>query len=439
MNKFISIKTSMPGPKSKKIDEKREKCVPKILGSLSPCYIDSGKGALVKDVDGNVFIDFTGGWGCLLVGHTHPRVVSAVKDQAEKYLHTDFTAVPYEPFVELASRLAELAPGKTEKKVAFFNCGAEAVENSVKIARGYTKRKAIIVFDGAFHGRTLLTMTMTHQAIPYKCGFGPFAPEIYRMPYPVPYRPSIKIGDFEPKLLSYVDPKEIAAFVIEPIQGEGGFNVPVDGFLEHLKKLSEKYNILFVADEIQSGMGRTGKMFAIENWGIEPDIIAAGKSIAAGLPLSAVIAKKEIIDSLPNNSIGGTYVGNPVACRAAIEVLNIIEDEKLLERAERVGEKIRKRFLKMKDKYEIVGDVRGIGAMLGIEFVKNRETKEPASEETSKIVKECLRNGLLIAGAGIHRNVIRMMLPLVITDEQLDEGLDVLESAIAMVGEGRQK
>jgi len=437
MGKFVSLKTALPGPKSKKIDEKRKKYVPNILGSLSPCYIDSGKGALIRDVDGNVFIDFTGGWGCLVVGHAHPRVVSAVKDQAEKYLHTDFTAVPYEPFVGLASRFAKLAPGKSEKKVAFFNCGAEAIENSVKIARGYTKRKAIIVFEGAFHGRTLLTMTMTHQAMPYKCGFGPFAPEIYRMPYPVPYHPSIKIEDSESNLLSYVDPKEVAAFVIEPIQGEGGFRVPSDGFLEYLKKLSEKYGILFVADEVQSGMGRTGKMFAIQNWGIEPDIIAAGKSIAAGLPLSAVIAKKEIIDSLPNNSIGGTFVGNPVACRAALEVLNIIEDEKLLERAEQIGGKIRKRFLKMKDKYEIVGDVRGMGAMIGIEFVKNRETKEPAPDETKKIIKECMRNGLLIAGAGIYHNVIRMLLPLVITDEQLDEGLDVLEGAVARVNEGR--
>jgi len=437
MGKFISLKTTLPGPSSKKIDEKREKYVPKILGSLSPCYIDSGKGALVKDVDGNVFIDFTGGWGCLVVGHAHPRVVNAIKDQVEKYLHTDFTVVPYEPFVELASRLAKLSPVKSEKKVAFFNCGAEAIENSVKIARGYTKRKAVVVFEGAFHGRTLLTMTMTHQAMPYKCGFGPFAPEIYRMPYPVPYRPSIKIEELESKLLSYVDPKEVAAFVIEPIQGEGGFRVPSDGFLEELKRLSEKYSILFVADEVQSGMGRTGKMFAIENWGIEPDIIAAGKSIAAGLPLSAVIAKKEIIDCLPNNSIGGTYVGNPVACRAAIEVLNIIRDEKLLEKAKQTGEKIRKRFLKMKDKYEIIGDIRGIGAMLGMEFVKNRETKEPAPDETKKIIKECLRNGLLIAGAGIHHNVIRMLLPLVITDEILDEGLDVLENAVAKVNEGR--
>jgi len=437
MGKFISLKTTLPGPSSKKIDEKREKYVPKILGSLSPCYIDSGKGALVKDVDGNVFIDFTGGWGCLVVGHAHPRVVNAIKDQVDKYLHTDFTVVPYEPFVELATRLAKLSPGKSEKKVAFFNSGAEAIENSVKIARGYTKRKAVVVFEGAFHGRTLLTMTMTHQAMPYKCGFGPFAPEIYRMPYPVPYRPSIKIEELESKLLSYVDPKEVAAFVIEPIQGEGGFRVPSDGFLEELKRLSEKYSILFVADEVQSGMGRTGKMFAIENWGIEPDIIAAGKSIAAGLPLSAVIAKKEIIDCLPNNSIGGTYVGNPVACRAAIEVLNIIRDEKLLEKAKQTGEKIRKRFLKMKDKYEIIGDIRGIGAMIGMEFVKNRETREPAPDETKKIIKECLRNGLLIAGAGIHHNVIRMLLPLVITDEQLDEGLDVLEKAVAKVNEGR--
>ncbi len=427
----------MPGPKSKKIDEKRSKYVPSILGSLSPCYIDSGKGALIKDVDGNTFIDFTGGWGCLIVGHAHPRIVNAVKDQAEKYLHTDFTAVPYEPFVQLASRLSIFAPGKSEKKVAFFNCGAEAVENAVKIARGYTKRKAVVVFEGAFHGRTLLTMTMTHQAIPYKCNFGPFAPGIYRVPYPTDYHPSIKIEDFESKLLSYIDPKEIAAFVIEPIQGEGGFRVPSDGFLEELKRISEKYNILFVADEIQSGMGRTGKMFAIENWGIEPDIICAGKSIAAGLPLSAVIAKKEIIDSLPNNSIGGTYVGNPVACRAGIEVLNIIQDEKLLERAKYLGEKIRKRFLKMRDKHEIIGDVRGIGAMMAMEFVKNRETRAPASEETSRIVKECLSHGLLVAGAGINHNVIRMLLPLVITDEQLDEGLDVLENAVAKVNGGR--
>lgn len=426
----------MPGPESKKIDEKREKYVPKILGSLSPCYIDSGKGALIKDVDGNTFIDFTGGWGCLIVGHAHPRVVNVVKDQAERYLHTDFTAVPYEPFVEFASKLSKVAPGNHEKKVAFFNCGAEAVENAVKIARGYTKRKAIIVFEGAFHGRTLLTMTMTHQAIPYKCNFGPFAPEIYRMPYPTDYRLSIKIKDFESKLLSYVDPKEIAAFVVEPIQGEGGFNVPVDGFLEELKRISEKYNALFVADEVQSGMGRTGKMFAIQNWNIEPDIIAVGKSIAAGLPLSAVIAKKEIIGSLPGNSIGGTFVGNPVACRAGIEVLNIIHDEKLLEKAKEIGEKIRKRFLRMKDKYEIIGDVRGIGAMMAMEFVKDRETKEPASEETSKIIKECLRNGLLLAGAGINHNVIRMLLPLVIPDEVLDEGLDVLENGIAKVSEG---
>ncbi|MCD6434265.1 MAG: aspartate aminotransferase family protein, partial [Candidatus Diapherotrites archaeon] len=362
--------------------------------------------------------------------------VNAIKDQAEKYLHTDFTAIPYEPLVDLAAKLAELAPGDTPKRVAFFNSGAEAVENTVKIARGYTKRKAIIVFENAFHGRTLLTMTMTHQARPYKGHFGPFAPEVYRLPYPTPYRPTIKIEDFEAVLVSYVEPEEVAAIVIEPIQGEGGFNVPVDGFLEYLRELTQKYEMMFIADEVQTGMGRTGKFFAIENWDIEPDIIAVAKSLAAGLPLSAVIAKEEVIESLPDSSIGGTYVGNPVACRAAIEVINIIEEENLLERAVWLGEKIRKRFLAMADKYEIVGDVRGIGAMMAIEIVKSKETKQPAPNETAKIVQECLKNGLVVPKAGIHHNVIRLLVPLVITDEQLEEGLDVLEDAVAKVARG---
>jgi len=434
MTKFISLKTSLPGPKSREIAQKREKYVTKPMGSsLSPCYISHGEGALVTDVDGNQFIDLTGGWGCLAVGHTHKKVVAAIKDQAEKYLHTDFTAIPYEPLVELAEKLVKLAPGDTPKTAAFFNSGAEAIENAVKIARAHTGRPAVIVFENAFHGRTLLTMTMTHKAMPYKYKFGPFASEIYRLPFPTPYHPTIKISDFEKILINTVTPESVAALVIEPIQGEGGFNVPQEGFLEYLRELTEKYGMLFITDEIQSGIGRTGKFFAIENWGIEPDIICLAKSLAAGLPLSAVITKKEITDSLPGGSIGGTYVGNPIACRAALEVIKIIEEEKLLDRALKIGERLKERFLKMKDKYSIVGDVHGIGAMMAVELVKNRETKEPATQETAQIVQECLKNGVFVPTAGINKNLLRMLVSLEITDEQLNEALDVLERAVAEV------
>jgi 4-aminobutyrate aminotransferase/(S)-3-amino-2-methylpropionate transaminase len=413
MTKFISLKTGLPGPKSQEIAKRREKYIAKPMGSsLSPCYIDHGEGALVTDVDGNQFIDLTGGWGCLAVGHTHKKVVAAVKDQAEKYLHTDFTAVPYESLVELAEKLVKLAPGNTPKAAAFFNSGAEAIENAVKIARAHTKRPAIIVFENAFHGRTLLTMTMTHKAMPYKYHFGPF---------------------FEKILTNTVTPDSVAAIVIEPIQGEGGFNVPQEGFLEYLRKLTDKYGMLLVTDEIQSAIGRTGKFFAIENWDIEPDIICLAKSLAAGLPLSAVIAKKEITDSLPGGCIGGTYVGNPVACRAALEVIKIIEEEKLLNRAVKIGERLKERFLNMKNKYSIVGDVHGIGAMMAVELVKDQNTKEPAAQETAQVVQECLKNGVFVPTAGINKNILRMLVSLEITDEQLDEALDVLEKAVAKV------
>ena len=437
MGKFISIKTSLPGPKSQEIARRRDKYVAKPMGdSLSPCYIAKGEGALIVDVDGNQFIDLTGGWGCLAVGHVHERVVKAIRDQVEKYLHTDFTAVPYEPFVELCAKLVELAPGNTPKTAVLFNAGAEAIENAVKIARAYTKRTGIIVFENAFHGRTLLTMTMTHKAMPYKYRFGPFASEIYRLPFPTPYHPTIKIEDFERVLTSTVVPESVAAIVIEPIQGEGGFSVPVEGFLEYLRELTEKYRMMFIVDEIQSGIGRTGKFFAIENWNIEPDIICLAKSLASGLPLSAVIAKKDIMDALPEGSIGGTYIGNPVACRAALEVINIIKEEHLLDRAVRMGEKLKERFLRMKDKYSLIGDVHGIGAMTAIELVKDRKTKEPAAEETAQVVQECIKNGVFIPSAGVNKNLLRMLVSLEITDEQLDEALDVLEEAIAKINEG---
>lgn len=429
----ISITTEIPGPKSREIAARKEQVVPAALGTLAPFYIAEGKGALVQDVDGNRFIDFTGGWGCLTVGHTPNRVVNAIQDQAAKYTHTDFTAVPYEPYVAFAERLANLAPGSSPKQVAFFNSGAEAIENAVKISRKHTKRKAIVVFEGAFHGRTLLTMTMTHKAVPYKAGFGPFAPDIYRLPLPNPYRNNMQFEDFERTLVALVDPHEVAAVVIEPLQGEGGFIVPADGFLEYLRELTAKHGILFVADEIQCGFGRTGKFFAIEHCGVEPDLITVAKSIAAGLPLSGVIGKKEVFDSIPGGAIGGTYVGNPLACRAGIEVLNIIEDEKLLDRAVAIGKIIRKRFDEMKGKYAIIGDVRGLGAMLGMELVKDPVTKVPAKDECAAVVQECLRNGVIIPSAGIYGNVLRMLVAAVITDDQLNEGLDVLDAAIAAV------
>jgi 4-aminobutyrate aminotransferase/(S)-3-amino-2-methylpropionate transaminase len=434
MRKFISLKTEIPGSKSKEIEVKRERFVLQpMAASLSPAYIQYGEGALVIDVDGNHFIDLTGGWGCLAVGHSHPFIVSAIKNQAEKYTHTDFTAVPYESFVLLCEKLSQLAPGNSLKSVALFNSGAEAIENAVKIARGFTGRSGIIVFENSFHGRTLLTLTMTHKAMPYKYRFGPFAPEIYRLPYPSAYHPSIRIEDWEKIMKNMVNPETIAAIVVEPIQGEGGFNIPVEGFLELIKALCTKYGILMVTDEIQCGMGRTGKFFAIEHWEIEPDLICLAKSLASGLPLSAVVTRKEIGDALPVGCIGGTYAGNPVACQVALEVIRIIEQENLLNRAVKIGEIIKQRFKNMEKKYNIIGDVRGLGAMVAVELVKDRITKEPATEDTEKIVQYCIQNGVLIPTAGINKNVLRILVSFVITEEQLEEAMDILEEGIAQV------
>ncbi|MGQ9733507.1 MAG: 4-aminobutyrate--2-oxoglutarate transaminase [Candidatus Bipolaricaulia bacterium] len=427
------VKTALPGPRSKEWIAKKERYVPRAFASLAPFVVAKGEGAVVWDLDGNRFLDFTGGWGCLAVGYSHPRVVAAVKDQAERFLHTDFTAMMYSQFIALAERLSELAPGPTPKKAAFFNSGAEAVENAVKIARFATKRKAVVVFEGAFHGRTLLAMTMTHKAKPYKAGFGPLAPEVYRIPFVNEYRCDLPFTEVERRLVSLVAPEDVAALVVEPIQGEGGFVVPKEGFLQFLRELTERYGILLVADEIQTGFGRTGRFFACEHFGIEPDLICLGKSLAAGLPLSGVVGKAEIMDSVPEGGIGGTFVGNPLACRVALEVISIIAEEGLLRRAEELGEQILARFRKMQQRFDLIGDVRGVGAMVAMELVKDRKSKEPAAEETNAIIKEALQDGLVLARAGLFGNVIRMLLPLVTTDEQLEEGLDILESAIARV------
>jgi 4-aminobutyrate aminotransferase/(S)-3-amino-2-methylpropionate transaminase len=438
MGTFISLKTAIPGPKSIELAKREAKVVAApMCDALSPAWIAEGHGALVTDVDGNTFIDLTGGWGCLAVGHSHPRVTAAIKDQAEHFLHTDFTSVPYETYVTVCEKLAKLTPGDFEKSVALFNNGAEAIENAVKISRHVTGRTGVVVFDRAFHGRTLLTMTMTHKAKPYKDGFGPFAPDVYRMPYVTPYHPSIRIEEWEKLLTTYVDPSTVACFVVEPVQGEGGFRVPTDGFLEMLREVSKKYGILLVVDEIQAGIGRTGKFFSIENWNVVPDIICTAKSLAAGMPLSAVIARKDIMDKLPSSSIGGTYVGNPVACRAASEVIDIIEGEHLLDRAIALGKLIRSHWDAWKEKYQIIGDVRGIGAMQAIEFVKDRTTREPATQLNGEIIKECLHNGVFVAGSGIYGNCIRMLVSLEITDEQLEEAFGIMETAVAHANESR--
>jgi 4-aminobutyrate aminotransferase/(S)-3-amino-2-methylpropionate transaminase len=433
VGKYIRIVTEIPGPKSRAAMAEKEKWVARPISPLAPFFVAKAEGTVVEDLDGNRFLDFTGGWGCLNVGHNHPKVLAAVRKQLEHYIHTDFTAVPYEPYVELARRLGALAPGPTPKKCVFFNSGAEAVENAVKIARAFTGRKGVLVFEHAFHGRTLLTMTMTHKAIPYKVGFGPYASDVFRLPYPYPYRNPIPMEEIERRLLSLVDPKEVACCVVEPVTGEGGFIVPPPEFLPFLRELANRYGFLLVCDEVQSGVGRTGKFFACEHSGIEPDLICVAKSIAAGFPLSGVIGKAEIMDALPPGSIGSTFGGNPVACAAALAVLDVIEEENLLVKAQKLGEILKHGLSRLAEKFAVIGEVRGLGAMVGMELVRDRRTKEPAPDLTKAIQQEALRRGLIFASAGLYGNVIRFLLPLSTPEDAVQEGLSVLEEAFKAV------
>jgi 4-aminobutyrate aminotransferase/(S)-3-amino-2-methylpropionate transaminase len=428
----LALGQGEPGPKSREIFRRKEQVVAPAVTSLAPFVIAESRGAVIRDVDGNEYLDFTGGWGCLNVGHTHPKVVRAIQAQAERFVHTDCSVVLYEPYVALAERLAAYAPGPRPKRVVFFNSGAEAVENAVKIARFHTKRRAIVVFDGAFHGRTLLTMTMTHKAVPYKAHFGPFASDVYRMPFPNPYRNPMSFSAWERKLATLVAPGELAAAIVEPIQGEGGFVLPTEEFLPQLRDFCDRHGIVFVADEVQTGVGRTGTFFASEQFGIEPDLICMGKSLASGLPLSGVLGVSDVIDSVPDSAIGGTYVGNPIACAAGLAVVDVIEEESLLQRANALGAQLEERFRAMQERFRLVGDVRGLGAMQAIELVRDRETKEPAAEETALIIREAMKRGVIFAKAGLYGNVIRMLLPLIVTDEQLHRGLDALEEAVAV-------
>src|SRR5436305_5111232 len=433
VTRSIELKTEIPGPRSREMLERTERGVADPLSMFLPVVVEEAQGATVTDVDGNTFIDFTGGVGCLNVGHSHPQVVAAAQEQLARFSHTDFTIVPYEVYVTLAERLCELAPVRKPAKAAFFNAGAEAVENAIKFARSFTGRPAVIGFEGGFHGRTLLALSLTSKTHPYKAGLGPFAPEVYRVPFPNEYRgPSAAeaLAALERALVTQVAAETVAAIVIEPVQGEGGFVVAPPEFLEGVRRICDENGIVMVVDEVQTGFGRTGKMFALEHYGIEPDLMTIAKSIAAGLPLSGVIGKAAVMDSVQDSGIGGTYVGNPVAQAAALAVLDVFEEESLVDRAAAIGETIRARMQSWQERWDAIGDVRGLGAMLAFELVADRKTKVPDADAASQIVEAAAERGLLLLKSGIYSNCIRVLVPLVIGDAELEEALGVWEEAL---------
>lgn len=440
---MTTLKTQVPGPKSKELLELRQKYVPRGISYSTQIFVEKAKGAVITDIDGNQFIDFAGGIGVINVGHCHEKVVKAAKEQIDRFIHTSFNVAQYEPYVRLAEKLAEVTPGNFPKKTMFANSGAEAVENAIKIAKKYTNRSGVIALECAFHGRTLLTMSLTSKVKPYKYGFGPFASDIYKIPSAYCYRcyygqsyPSCDmqcLKNLERFFIAECSSDKIAALIAEPVQGEGGFIVPPPEFLPGLKEICEKHGIVFIADEIQTGFGRTGKLFAVENFGVEPDLLAIAKSLGAGFPLSAVTGRAEIMDAPAPGEIGGTYGGNPVACAAALQVIDIMKDEKLPERANWVGSVFAGRLKEMQEKYPVIGDVRGLGAMIAIELVNDRKTKEPAKEITSRLTAECYKRGLIFLSAGIYSNVLRFLMPLVITEDELNQAADIMEASLKEV------
>lgn len=426
---------------SEHLRDMRAKVVPQGPFNVTPYFAQRASGAVLYDAEGRELIDFAGGIGAMNVGHCHPKVVTAIQEQAAKYTHTCFHVVMYEPYVKLAEKLCALTPGTFPKMAMFANSGAEAVENAIKIARHYTKRPAVIAFEHGFHGRTFLAMSLTSKVKPYKFGFGPFAPEIYRVPYAYCYRCSFNLNypncnvacaDYLTEFfISHVTAESTACLIVEPITGEGGFITPPPEYFPKLLSICRDQEIVFIADEIQTGMGRTGKMFALEHWGVVPDLMTLGKSLAAGMPLSAVVGRAQMMNEPQIGGLGGTYGGNPVCCQAALAVLDVFEEDGLLRKAEDLGKKLRRRFDTWQQEFEIIGEVRGLGPMLALEFVKDRETKEPAGAEAKEFVKLCYENGLVLLSCGNYGNVIRTLMPLVITDEQLERGLSIMEDGLS--------
>jgi 4-aminobutyrate aminotransferase / (S)-3-amino-2-methylpropionate transaminase / 5-aminovalerate transaminase len=435
----------IPGEKSQELLARRQQFVARGVSSTMSVFAAKADGAVIEDVDGNRYIDFAGGIGVMNIGHSRPEVVQAIAEQAAKYVHTCFSVMMYEPYVALAERIVQIAPGDFPKKAIFFNSGAEAVENAVKIARYATGKPAIITFDNAYHGRTLMTMTMTSKVKPYKHRFGPYAPEVYHAPFPYPYRMNMTpqeasdycIAELERMFVGEVAADQVAAIVIEPVQGEGGFMAAPAGFLRELKTLCEKHDILFIADEIQSGFCRTGRMFAVDHDGVQPDLMIIAKSLAAGMPLSGVVGRADIMDAPPPGTLGGTYSGNPVACAAALAVLDLFEKEDYAARSREIGHIITHRFSQFQQRYSLVGDVRGLGGMAAIELVRDRATKEPDAHAASEVLSAAHQRGLVLIKAGMYDNVLRILVPLVVTDEQLQQGLDIFEEALSVVAEPR--
>ena len=436
----IQIKTRIPGPKSKTLAERRDHAVPRGLSQSTPVYVAKAEDAWLEDVDGNRYVDFAGGIGCINVGHRREAVVAAIREQLDRYLHTCVQVTPYEGYVRLAERMNEVTPGRFRKKTLFVNSGAEAIENAVKIARVHTGRPGIIAFEDAFHGRTMMTLALTSKTHPYKAGFAPFPSDVYRIPYAYCYRCSYSLrypscdvfcaSHLEDTFKRVVAAEEVAAVIAEPVLGEGGFVVPPKEFFRILIDICHNHGVLFIADEVQSGFGRTGKLFASEHYGIEPDIVVTAKSLGGGLPLAAVTGRAEIMDAPGPGGLGGTFAGNPLSCAAALAVLDIFEHENLLERANALGNRFQKRAREWQERWPMIGDVRGLGAMQAIELVQSPEKREPAADEANQIVQYCYEHGLIVLSAGSYSNVIRVLVPLVATDAQMDEGLDVLEAAL---------
>jgi len=439
----IELKTKIPGPNSVTWLARKAAAVPRSLGAVLPVFVSSAQGAIIEDIDGNRFLDFAGGIGCLNTGHTRPEVVQAIQEQSNRFLHTCFMVNPYESYVQLAEELNRRTPGDFAKKTVFFNSGAEAVENAIKIARSYTGRPAVIAFEDGFHGRTLLAMSLTSKTAPYKAGFGPFAPEIYRMPYAYCYRCSYNLtypeckaacaDKLEDMFARQVAASSVAAVIFEPILGEGGFVAPPVEWFEKISAICKKHGILVIADEVQTGFGRTGATFACERFGVEPDLICMAKSLSAGMPLGAVTGRAEVMDAPGPGQLGGTFGGNPVACAAALAALKVGDAEEINERAIAFGLVFRQFAEGWQRRFPLIGDVRGVGAMQAIELVRDRTTRTPAKEETQKILALCHQRGLLILSAGVYGNVVRILAPLVLTDEQMHEGMLILESALEEV------
>lgn len=422
--------------RSEQLLARRKAVVANGVGVFNTATVSSASGAIIKDLDGKELIDFAGGIGVVNAGHSPQPVVDAITEQAKKFIHTSFNVVTYEPYIELCEKLCEILPHGEHTKAMLMSTGAEAVENAIKIARQATGRSAIISFTGAFHGRTMMAMTLTSK-IDYKLGCGPFAPEVYRLPFPNYYRygqdmseeqfVDMELKRMDESMKNMVDPNSVAAVIMEVVQGEGGFNVVPEGYLKGLREFCNHYGIMLILDEVQSGFCRTGKWAAYEHFGVKPDLSTWAKSLGSGMPIAAVLGRAEIMDSAKPSTIGGTYIGNPVSCAAALATIKLMEDQDLNQRGEEVGRIVMNRFYKMKEKHPEIGDVRGLGAMVAMEFVKNNDPRQPDSETCFKLLHGCADEGLILISAGTHKNVIRVLSPLVISDEDLNRGLDIME------------